>query len=286
MKEKSDPWLVALLLLPGCGLIVLLVGAVVVMAVVQSVGYFNFAGESGFTLSHWKDQMSSHRLWRSFGYSLKIATLSSVLSVLAAYPLALWFRKPFKGSAFISSLLKAPLLVHGLVAAFLYVNFISFNGFLNQLLMFLGLIHDPIRMQNDERGIGVIILQLWKQMPFALLLLTGAVQAIGDDILLAAQDLGAPAFARFRKVIAPLTLKSLQAALVIIFIGAAGDYSFQVIAGPVNVNSITQYMYIIQNESGGWNQAAVVAVMLMAFSLVGSLALAAIAQAVVKRGQA
>ena len=38
--------------------------------------------------------------------------------------------------------------------------------------------------------IGVIFLQLWKNMPFALLLLTGAVQGISDEVLDAARDLG------------------------------------------------------------------------------------------------
>ncbi|HUX21116.1 MAG TPA: ABC transporter permease, partial [Spirochaetia bacterium] len=100
-----------------------------------------------------------------------------------------------------------------------------------------------------------------------------------------ARDLGASAFARFRRVITPLTLRSLQAALIIIFIGAAGDYSFQVIAGPVTVNSITQYMLNIQQQSGGWNQAAVVAVMLMFSSLLGALLLAGLTSVIVRRGQ-
>ena len=275
------------LLLPGLGLILLFMAVVLGMAVSQSLGYFNFAGESGFSLRFWQAMLADGQLWRSFWYSLRVATLSAVLSVMLAYPLALWLRKPFAGSNAISAILKAPLLVHGLVAAFLYINFISFQGFLNVTLVGLGIVERPLRLQNDPNGVGVIFLQVWKQMPFALLLLTGAVQAIGDDILDAARDLGAGVWDRFRKVIMPLSLRAMQAAIVLIFIGAAGDFSFQVVAGPTNVNSLAQFMYRMQETSAdGWNMAAVVAVLLMLTALLGSVALAAVAQGVARLGRA
>ena len=252
------------------------------MAAAQSLGLFNFSGESGLTLQYWRDEFGGWQLWRAFFYSLRIATLGAVGAVLLAYPLALWLRKPFPGSLAIGAILKAPLLVHGLVAAFLFVNVISFHGFFNELMVWIGIIDRPIRMQNDRYGNGVVFLQIWKQMPFALLLLTGAVQAIGDDILDAGRDLGAGAFDRFRKIIAPLTLKAMQASLIIIFIGAAGDYSFQVVAGPTSENSMAQFMYRTQTEFGGWNPAAVIAMMLMALALFGSLVLAMTAKLAVR----
>lgn len=274
------------LLLPGLGLILVFMAVVLGMAVSQSLGYFNFAGESGFSLRFWQTMLSDGQLWRSFWYSLRVAALSAILSVMLAYPLALWLRKPFAGSNAISAILKAPLLVHGLVAAFLYINFISFQGFLNVALVGLGLIDRPLRLQNDPNGVGVIFLQVWKQMPFALLLLTSAVQAIGDDILDAARDLGAGAWDRFRKVIMPLSLRAMQASIILIFIGAAGDFSFQVVAGPTNVNSLAQFMYRMQETSADvWNMAAVVAVLLMMTALLGSVALAAVAQGVARLGR-
>jgi putative spermidine/putrescine transport system permease protein len=88
------------------------------------------------------------------------------------------------------------LLVHGLVAAFLFINIIAYHGLLNQTMIGLGIWDEPRRLQNDRNAIGVIILQTWKNMPFALLLLTGAVQSISDDVLNAGRDLGAGAFDR------------------------------------------------------------------------------------------
>ncbi|NTF91490.1 ABC transporter permease subunit [Agrobacterium rhizogenes] len=276
-----------LLLVPGLGVILGFSGIVIGMAVSQSLGFLNFGGASGFSLRFWQTMLRDEQLWRAFWYSARISIVSSVIAVAVAYPLALWLRNPFLGSGLISAVLKAPLLVHGLVAAFLFINFISFQGFFNLALVKLGITARPMRLQNDSYGIGVIFLQVWKQMPFALLLLTGSAQAIGDDILNAARDLGAGTWDRFRKVIVPLTIRSLQAALILIFIGAAGDFSFQVVAGPTNVNSLAQFMLRTQETSAeGWNSAAVVAVILMLLSLFGAILLAGIAQLLSRLGRA
>ncbi|MGM3192367.1 ABC transporter permease [Dickeya dadantii subsp. dieffenbachiae] len=273
-----------LMLLPGLGIIVLAMGAVLGMAFSQSLGFFNFAGDSGLSLRFWQTMLTDEQLWRSFFYSARIALVSALLSAALAYPLAIWLRKPFPGAVTLRALLKAPLLVPGLTAAFLFVNFISYQGFLNVAMLRLGLTERPIRMQNDASGIGVILLQVWKQMPFALLLLSGSVQAIGDTVLDAARNLGAGAWVRFRRIVLPLTLRALQTAMMLIFIGAAGDFSFQSVAGPVNLNSMSQLMLRVQQSGAeGWNQAAVVAVILMLLSLAGAGLLAVAARAAVHR---
>jgi putative spermidine/putrescine transport system permease protein len=276
------PILIFLLLLPGLGLILGFISIVIYFAVAQSFGHYNFGGESYFTLAHWANLKDDTHFWRAFFYSLRIATVSALASVLLAYPLATWLRKPFPGSTIVGAILKIPYLVPGLVAAFLYVNFISYRGFLNQLLDFIGLVDEPIRMQNDDQGIGVIILQIWKNTPFALLLLVGAVSDISDDIYHAARDAGAKLITRFLQITLPLTLQTLQVALIIIFIGAAGDFSFQTIAGPRTVYSMAQFMYSAQTINHDWNYSAVIAVMLMAMSLIGSVSLAGIVQVLIR----
>ncbi|NIZ03576.1 ABC transporter permease [Thalassospira lucentensis] len=269
---------VLLCLLPGLGLIILLIGTVISMAVAQSVGYFNFSGPSEFSLIYWQKQLASPFLHRSVLYSAKISLLSSLISVGLAYMFAMWLRRPFPGSTMLGGLLKAPMMVPGLVAAFLLLNVIAFHGFVNEFLLWTNIISKPLRMQNDSFGTAVIFLQVWKQMPFALLVLIGPVQSIHNEIFDAARDLGASAWTRFRKIVLPLTLTAMQAALILVFIRAAGDFSFQVIVGPREVSSMAQYMYTVQRLYGEWNEAAVVAVVLMTMSLTGALLLAAVSQ--------
>lgn len=273
--------LVLALLTPGLGVILLLIGTVVYIAIAQSFGYYSLLGDSQFSTEYWSKMLGRKVFTRSVRYSIYIGVLSAVFSVALAYPLAIWLRKPFSGSLAISAILKAPLLVHGLVAAFLFINVISYHGIFNQFMQWIGIWDEPRRLQNDRNAIGVLILQTWKQMPFALLLLTGAVQGISDDVLHAARDLGAGAWARFRRVIAPLTVSGMQASLVIIFIGAVADFSFQVIAGPTNRQSMSQLMVSFKGR-GDWHSAAVVGVTLMIIALVGSAILAAVSRWVMR----
>jgi putative spermidine/putrescine transport system permease protein len=265
-------FVVPLLLAPGLGLILALIGSVVVIAIGQSFGLFSLFGEGAFTLEPWLETLDRRVYGRSVQYSLEVGVVSAFISVALAYPLALWLRKPFAGSAFIGAVLKAPLLVHGLVAAFLYVNVISYHGIFNQFMQGIGVWDGPRRLQNDPGAVGVYILQAWKNMPFALLLLTGAVQSISDDVLDAARDLGAGTWARFRRIVLPLTASGLQAAMVIVYIGALADFSFQVIAGPTNRMSLSQLMVFFKNR-GDWHEAAVVGVTLMLLALAGAAVL-------------
>lgn len=268
---------ILLLLTPGIGLILVFIGSVVYIAVAQSVGLYNLRGESEFSLQFWIEGVDRKSYGRAVGYSLYVGFVSALLSVALAYPVALRLRKPFAGSLTVSTILKTPLLVHGIVAAFLFLNVISYHGILNQFLVWIGLFDEPRRLQNDDNAIGLLFLQVWKNMPFALLLLTGAVQAISEDVLNAAQDLGAGAWARFCRVIAPLTVSAMQAALIIIFIGALADFTFQTTIGPTNERSLAQYMTFMKDR-GRWNDAAVVGVTLMVLSFVGAIVLAVVSR--------
>ena len=261
---------IIVLLLPGFGLILFFLGMILYVAVFQSFGLFNLSGEDNFTMQYWQKLFNRKVFYRSVNYSLYVGIISSIISVILAYPIALWLRKPFYGSILINSILKAPLLVHGLVAAFLYVNLIAYHGIINQIFIAVGAWDEPIRMQNDINAIGVLILQVWKNLPFALLILLGSIQSIGDDVIDAARDLGANSFERLKKIIAPLTISSMQAALIIIFIGALADFSFQSIAGPSNKYSLSQLMLYYKNN-GRWHEAAGVGVTIMIISFLGAI---------------
>ena len=261
---------IIVLLLPGFGLILFFLGMILYVAVFQSFGLFNLSGEDNFTMQYWQKLFNRKVFYRSVNYSLYVGIISSIISVILAYPIALWLRKPFYGSILINSILKAPLLVHGLVAAFLYVNLIAYHGIINQIFIAIGAWDEPIRMQNDKNAIGVLILQVWKNLPFALLILLGSIQSIGDDVIDAARYLGANSFERLKKIIAPLTISSMQAALIIIFIGALADFSFQSIAGPTNKYSLSQLMLYYKNN-GRWHEAAGVGVTIMIISFLGAI---------------
>lgn len=263
MKSWRNDLTAWLLMLSGLGTILLLMGSTFYVVVAQSLGYFNLEGDSAFSLQYWRAVLQDEVLRSALIYSVKVSLLGALGSVVFAYPLALWLRKPLPVKEGIIAVLRAPMFIPGLVAAFLFINIVAYHGIINELLLSLGIISQPLRMQNDSFGWGVVILQIWKNLPFALILIGGAVNGIRTDVLDAARNLGASPLRRFFYVVIPLTLPAVQVSMILVFIGALGDFAFYSVAGPRNTYSLARLMQATAMEYGEWNNAAVIAVIMM-----------------------
>lgn len=272
-RNDITPWL---LILSSTGTIVLLMGSTFYVVLAQSIGYFNLAGDSHFSLEYWRDTLQDPVLHNAIIYSVKVSFLGATGSVVCAYPFALWLRQPLPVKEGIIAILRIPMFIPGLVAAFLFVNIVSYHGIINELLLAVGLTDKPLNLQNDDFGWGVVILQIWKNLPFALILTGGAVNAIRDDILDAASNLGASRWRRFIHVVVPLTLPAVQVTLILVFIGALGDFAFFSVAGPRNTLSLARLMQNTAMGYGEWNNAAVIAVIIMLIAAVCTLLIATV----------
>lgn len=274
MKNWRNDAVAWLLMLSGLGTILLLMGSTFYVVIVQSLGWFNLEGDSHFSLEYWRNMLQDEVLQSALFYSVKVSLLGAFGSVIFAYPLALWLRKPMAGKEGIIAVLRAPMFIPGLVAAFLFVNIVAYHGIINELLLALGIISEPLHMQNDDFGWGVVILQIWKNLPFALILVGGAVNAIRNDVLDAASNLGASRWRSFTGVVVPLTLPAVQVTLILVFIGALGDFAFFSVAGPRNTYSLARLMQATAMEYGEWNNAAVIAVIIMVTAAICTLLIA------------
>jgi ABC-type Fe3+ transport system permease subunit len=164
MNARGHRLEIALLMLPAVGFVAVFLSAVLAMTVMQSVGFFSFSSKTNIDLSSWIGAATG-QTWDSFFYSAKIAAASSFGSLLIAYPLALYLRRQFIGRSFLNAIIRVPLFVPALVAAFLVLNVLSFHGILNEGLMLLGIISEPLRLTHDDWGLGVVLIQIWKNLP-------------------------------------------------------------------------------------------------------------------------
>ncbi|MCT2418092.1 ABC transporter permease [Pantoea sp. XY16] len=269
VRQELFAWL---LMISGLGTILMLMGSTFYVLIAQSIGYFNLTGESYFTLQYWSGMLRDPVLVSSLLYSLKVSLLGALGAVILAYPIALWLRKPLPMKESIIAILRIPMFIPGLVAAFLFINIISFHGAINEFLLAAKVIGAPLRMQNDSFGTGVIVLQIWKNMPFALILISSSVNTVKNDLLNASVNLGANKWQRFITIVLPLTLPAVQVALIIVFIDAIGDFAFYSVAGPHDVYSLARLMQSTAMEYGEWNNAAVIAMIIMITSLLFSIA--------------
>jgi putative spermidine/putrescine transport system permease protein len=263
MKEKEILPVDTLMLIPGVGFILLFIGSSIFLTLVQSLGLFSITGKSAFTLENWKAILQARESMDSLFFSLKMGLLSSIGTVVVAFPIALFFRKGGAGKGILGSIIKVPLFIPALVAAFLILNLISYHGLVNTTLMRLNLVNEPLRMLNDKFGWGVVFIQIWKNLPFVLLIIMAALASIRDDTIDAAKNLGAGYWSIFFRMYVPLAMPGILVSMILMFIKAFGDFPIVSVAGPIYPSSMAGRMHIMATIYQEWDQAAVLGVIII-----------------------
>ncbi len=263
MEENKHTLLHYLMLLPGVGFILMFIGSSIFLTLAQSFGLFSITGRSAFTLSNWAAIIQARESVDSLMFSLKMGILSSIGTVLFAFPLALFFRKGGAGKGMLGSIIKVPLFIPALVAAFLIVNLISYHGLVNSVLLRLNIIQQPMRMLNDRFGWGVVFIQIWKNLPFVLLILMASIASIRDDTIDAAKNLGAGYWSILFRIFVPLAMPGILVSMILMFIKAFGDFPIFSVAGPIYPAAISVRMHIMATLYQEWDQAAVLGVIII-----------------------
>lgn len=193
-----------LLTVSGCVLVFLL--APFLFVVVGSLGadaVITFPPRS-LTL-HWYTQISPEFI-RAFGVSLLLAAISSVLSIMLAFPAALGLvRGQFGGKAAVQALLRAPLQVPQLVIGVAF-------------LQFYRLAEDVNDMRLTGSFIGLVLAHLCFTVPYAISALSAALAKTNLHVEEAAYSLGASRWSTLRRVTLPSIRQGISAAMFFAFI--------------------------------------------------------------------
>ena len=251
----------------------------------QSFGLYNL-GEiksAHFTLDYYKAFVApgSHywaALWFSFWNSALAALIIGVLS----YLLALFFHfLSFKGKSFVSATYKIPLFVPYLISAFSWWSLLSPGGYIQRILSNMHLISPSTQLINDPSGIGIIVANVWINIPYMILLLIGSLKMIDPSVIEASRTLGAGFWKTVRKVIFPLTIPGFIAGSLLVFMGMFGAFSVPFILGASwpKYMSITIYEDVVDHSQ--WGVGAVQAVVYM----ISALAIAYAYTKIVRRMQ-
>ena len=282
MKRKKGFEWGYLLLIPGIGYIVFFIAMSTYVMVMQSLGYYNYTGDSGFSLRFW-GELFDRQFLDSLLYSLKIGAGSSMVSIIICYPLVLLLQKT-RGRKILLSIIKTPMFIPALVGSFLIINIIDYHGIVNEFLMLLRVIKEPLRLRNDDYGIGVLLIQVWKNVPLQMIIMFSAIESIRKDVIDAARNLGANTFSVLRHVIFPLTIPSALVAVILVFIHTFNDFAISNTAGPLYPNSLANLMlkdaYVFQK----WNTAACIGTMMMVTTIVFTSIYTVIAKRLEKTG--
>ena len=265
MREKQKPgisggWLVA----PAMVWLALFALAPLVFLVTVSFWTASMFGlTSSFSLQSYASLSGDSIYIRVLGNTVKIAILTTALSLLVSYPIAL-FLASLKGKRkmlFVISLF-LPFWTSYVVRTFVWMPILGRSGLINATLIYMGIIDRPLDNLVFNEGavyLGLVyVYTLYMTLPIYL-----ALDKLDPALIEAANDLGASAWQTFRKIILPLTLPAVWSGCTMVFLLCCGAFvTPRLLGGP----SSQMFGNIISSQfldAGNWPLGAALSVVLM-----------------------
>ena len=175
-----------------------------------------------FTLNNYHELFNSVYIG-IFLKSFLIALITTFFCIIISYPFVLAIsRKNKRIQKILITLVMVPFLTNSLIRMYGFIVLLRKYGVINQVLMNLGIIHDPINLMYNN--FGILIGMIYTLLPFMILPLYSAVSAIDKSLIEAASDLFASRFKIFCKVIFPSTIPALFNGSLMVFTPALGYF--------------------------------------------------------------
>lgn len=223
VKKMLVPYL---LLFPAFSIVMLFIVYPIVTTVIRS---FQDGQTKAFTLANYQYFLTDPIQQTNLMYTLKIVIITVVLSLFFGYILALYIRfSTSKISKVVSSLNLLPRFIPGLVAVYSVIMVIRDSGVINRVSKLFGM---DIKLGWMFNETGIIIMNLWFNIPFVSLLILASLSAIQRSSIEAAKDIGANPWVIFQKIIFPVTKKEILVAMTFVFMGNVGSFTTPFLMG-------------------------------------------------------
>src|SRR5699024_10823052 len=144
--------------------------------------------------------------------SLKTTLLTLILGYPAAYFIAR-SKSKIKGVLIVATIF--PFLVSAVIRAYGWMVILGSSGLLNQFLLNIGLIEEPLEIMYTETSVMIGMAQLL--LPYMILAITGVIQSIDRNVENAARSLGANPIQTFFKVTLPLSSPGVVSGCILVF---------------------------------------------------------------------
>jgi len=226
-KAQKTAILGLLFALPSFMMVIVIVAYPVVESVILS---FQSVDGDGLTLDHYRNFFTSN-VWRAnIFYTLNVVIWTTVANTIIAYSFAIYlvFTKS-KISKLLSRLYLIPRFIPGIVAVFAMMAFVRDTGAINRFFMeFFGM---DVRVNLMHTPLGLIITNLWFNIPFATMLIVAGLSDIPSSIIESARDVGAGRLRVFTQMIFPLSFKSMAISATFVFMGNIGSFTTPFLMG-------------------------------------------------------
>jgi putative spermidine/putrescine transport system permease protein len=231
MRERMA---IFLMLAPVLAVILGLFVGSIFFALGQSLGYLPVIGLNELTFKHYVNIFTSEEFFAAMLMSFHIAFTSTTLSTAIAIVCALALRDAQWGKKVITFLFQVSLSIPHLAVAFAILLLTTQSGLVARLAYAAGMIVEPAQFPAlvfDRYAIGVILVYLWKEIPFIGIIVLAILQGVGREYEESAATLGAGRWQRFRYVLLPLIAPGTLSAYIVVFAFVFGAFEIPYLIG-------------------------------------------------------
>jgi putative spermidine/putrescine transport system permease protein len=255
MNDRRSAWL---LIAPA----LLLVGVVYFLPLARVLAISVMEPEPG--LGNYALLFTSAPIQRVLGTTLRICLFTTSITLVLAYVVAyvLTHARPTAQRLMMLGVL-LPLWMSVLVRAFAWVTLLRRQGLVNNALIGMGAIDEPLALMWNE--IGVTIGMVHYMLPLGILPLWAAMRDIDGRVLAASRGLGASATQTFVRIFLPLSLPGVIGAGLLVFIFSLGFFITPAILGGGKTIMVAEYINVQIQESLRWGVGTMIASTLVAF---------------------
>lgn len=200
--------------------------------------------------------------WKAYLNSIKVAGISTVLCLLIGYPMAYAIaRATSMWRNILLMMVVLPFWTSFLLRVYAWIGILKNNGFINNVLMGLGIIDEPIVMMQTDFAIYVGI--VYSYLPFMILPLYSNLEKMDLTLLEAAADLGCRPFKAFMRITLPLSMPGVIAGSMLVFIPAVGEFVIPALLGGPDSLMIGKVLWTEFFSNRDWPVASAVAIALL-----------------------
>lgn len=199
---------------------------------------------------------------RAYLFSIRVAFLSAVIALLVGYPMAYYIaRSPEPRRTFLLMMVVLPFWTSFLLRVYAWQGFLRTNGVINNVLMSLGLIDQPLVMLQTNGAVYLGI--VYTYLPFMILPLYATLVKLEESLLEASADLGARPMTTFFHVTLPLSMPGIIAGFMLVFIPAIGEFVIPELLGGPDTLMIGRVLWNEFFSNRDWPVASAVAIAML-----------------------
>ncbi|MFD1707180.1 ABC transporter permease [Siminovitchia sediminis] len=223
---------------------------------------------SGFTLEYLKHIFLNKVYLDVIWITLKISFIVTVITLLISYPIAYLLIRIQSNTwkSIIIALAMIPFWISLLVRTFSWIVMLQDRGAINQALMALGIIDEPIKLLYTTTG--VVIGMVHVLYPFMFFSLYSVMKGIDQRLYQAAEGLGARPFTAFLQINLPLSLPGILAGSLLVFVMSLGFFVTPALLGGSGEMMISMVIENYINKTLNWHLASALSLVLFVVTII------------------